>query len=108
MTQAELEASSNPLIAQTKDLITYDDGSCQMCFNAFFVYGLDNCQYRQCYLELNLIGSLELAGDTVTELHPDGVVAPYLEYQVEIGKSGGTSSGDILETTDNRPVITSI
>lgn len=79
-----------------------------MSLNAFFKHGLDSCENRQCYLELNLIGSLELAGSTPIELHPENLIAPYLEYQIQIGRSEGDSGGEILEANDTRPVITSI
>ena len=78
-----------------------------MSLTSFFQYALDNCQYRNCFLELNLIGTLDLADGHPTTPHPGGLTAPYLEYQIEIGKSGGTASGATLEASDTRPVITS-
>lgn len=90
------------------------DGSCQLSLTAFFKHGLGSCLNRSCFLELRLVGGLQLgvfsgAGDFLPdEYHPDGLLAPLVEYQILVGRSGGASGGEELEINDLRPVITSI
>ena len=88
--------------------------ACTQTLIEFFTNELGSCINRQCFLELNVIGDLSLGVlDFTNDLtpdthHPDGIIAPYLEYQVVVGHSGGTSGGDELKINDTRPVITSV